>query len=141
VIDAATEFFAAKDLHLPEDRKAAFQGKIFLYCQAAVLRVLLIERQKNDGYEELLREFEKLIFPPKPTADGMTKLEAVKSAMKELDELFSEKKELSWCMKWFRGIGHEETNPAILALFAQLIGLNTRSIRQLVNEIGPPKLK
>jgi hypothetical protein len=36
-----------------------------------------------------MKEFEKLIFPPR-ARDGMTKLEAMKGAMKSYDQLFTE---------------------------------------------------
>jgi hypothetical protein len=139
VRDAANEFFNPKDLHLPEDKTNRFFQKIYLHCEAAVLRVLLTETQNNVRYEELLREFESLIFPPKQTAEGVAKLETLKSAMKEINALFTERKELSWCRNWFQSIGHDETNPATLYTFARLIGLNTNSLRKMLSEIGPPE--
>jgi hypothetical protein len=138
VEDAAKEFFKPEDLDLPEDKRNSFVSKIYLFCEAAALRVLLTERQNDQRYEKLLREFERLIFPLQPTPEAMDKLETIKFAMKELDRLFTEKKELAWCRQWLQGIGRDETNPETLFEFAQLIGINTSSLRQLVRDIGPP---
>jgi hypothetical protein len=135
---AAKEFFNPNDLHLPKDNKDLFFQKISLHCEAAVLRVLLAERRNDDRYEELLNEFERLIFPPKQTIEGMAKLESLRLSINEINALFVEKKEFSWCRQWLQGIGHDETNPATLAIFSQLISLNTRSIREMIHEIGPP---
>lgn len=141
VEQAAKEFFNPNDLHLPKDRKHPFFLKIYLYCEAAALRVLITERQGDDRYEELLKEFQRLVVPSKPTAEGLAKLEALKLAANELNALFTEKnKELSWSRNWFQGIGHNETNPATLAAFAALIGINTRSLREMIHEIGPPRV-
>lgn len=68
----------------------------------------------------------------------MTKLEAVKSAMKDIDELISEKRELFWARNWFSGIGHDEINPTTLVMFVRLVGLNTKSLRELIRGIGHP---
>jgi hypothetical protein len=138
VVDAARDFFKPSDIRLPEERWPLFHSRIFLYCEAAVLRVLLTEEQRNKAYKELVKEFEKFVFREDPSEGGMIKLEAIKAAMKAHDQLFTEKKEFSWARSWLKGIGHDETNPATLVLFVQLIGLNTRTVRELVHEIGPP---
>ena len=138
VDNAAKAIFDRKSLHLPEDKKHIFYLKIYLYCEASVLRVLLTERHDDDRYEELLREFDKLIFP---TGRTVEKLEALKLAVKDLDALFTEKKELSWCRNWFQSIGYDETNPEGLFVFGQIIGLNTSSLREMLHEIVPPKSK
>jgi hypothetical protein len=140
VVDTAKNFFKPSDIHLPESKVALFHSKIYLYCEAAVLRVLLTEEQQNESYRELVTEFEKLILPP-PSQGGMTKLEAIKAAMKSHDQLFTEKKEFTWTRNWLKGIGHEETNPEALATFAQLIGLNTRTVRKFIHDIGPPSTR
>src|SRR5262245_18049871 len=79
VEDSAKNYFRPKDIHLPESPR--FYSKIYLYCEAAVLRVLLSEEQRNKDYKELVIEFEKLVFPRDPTHSGMVKLEAIKDAM------------------------------------------------------------
>jgi hypothetical protein len=109
-----------------------------LYCEAGVLRVLLTQNEQDSNYNDLVQEFEKLIFPHGPTSEGMTKLKAVKSAMIDLDRLIVEKNgELSWALNWFAGIGHDETNPATLVMLVRLIALNTESLRDCIREIGP----
>jgi len=108
VVDGAKNYFKPSDIHLPKDKSDLFYSKIYLYCEAAVLRVLLTEEHQNRNYKELVKEFEKLIFPP-PLHGGMTKLEAIKAAMKSHDQLFADKKEFSWARSWLKGIGHDET--------------------------------
>jgi hypothetical protein len=83
----------------------------------------------------LVVEFEKLIFPPTATSEGMTKLEAIKSAMKNLDRLIFEKKKLSWARSWFAGIGHGETNPETLRMFLELLAVDTKHLRELMRRI------
>jgi hypothetical protein len=117
VVDAAKSyvesFFHGETRFLPLNVRDRFASKIRLYCEASVLRVLLTEQQNNPRFEGLVAEFEKLIFPSAPTFDGTTKLEAMKSIMRDLDRLiFEERKEFSWAQSWFAGIGHKETNPA-----------------------------
>jgi hypothetical protein len=132
-------FFNRGTTFIPVNKRDAFATKIKLYCEADVLRVLLTEKQTNPRYLDLNKEFEKLIFPFTRTAEGTTKLEAIKSAMINIDKLiFEENKELSWARSWFETIGHNETNPATLFLLVELMGSNTRSLRQLIREIGSP---
>ena len=140
VKNSAIEFFKPEDMriYLPHDKKSLFFSKIYLLCEASALRVILIERQNKSAYEELFKEFERLIFPAEPTPEAMRKLEAIKSAMLQLDEFFTEKRELSWCRGWLKEIGHDETNPETLVIFAQLIGSNVKSLRQYLEEMGPP---
>lgn len=59
-----------------------------------------------------------MILPSTPTPDGMTKLEALRTAMRHINSLVSERREISWSMAWLEDIGHTETNPVTLALFA-----------------------
>jgi hypothetical protein len=138
VVDAAkalVESFFDKTRFLPASLRDRFASKIRLYCEASVLRVLLAEQQNNPRFESLVVEFEKLIFPPTPTSEGMTKLEDTKQAMLNLDRLVSEKKEFSWARNWFVGIGHDETNPGVLMMFVQLLALDTKSLRELMYDI------
>src|SRR5262249_18255910 len=139
VVDEAkrfvASFFDGKTRFLPPSVREPFASKIPLYSEASALRVLPTEQQNNARLEGLVAEFEKLILPPSPTVEGMTKLEAVKSAMSDLNRLFSEKKELSWARAWFTGIGHNETNPETLMVFVQLLGTNTKGLRQLTADI------
>ena len=83
--------------------------------------LLLSHAQKETKYEEVLKSYESRILPSTPTPEGMTKLEALKTAMQHIEELVdpkTERRELSWSMAWFNDISHAETNPATLALFS-----------------------
>jgi hypothetical protein len=138
VEDAPKETLKHFRSRIPDDKHDLFLWKLYLYCEAAALRILLTENEKDPRYDELVREFEKLVFPCGASQEGASKLEAIKFAMKELDRLFSEKKELSWSRRWFNEIGHDETNPAALSMFALFIMEDTTSLRELIHEIGPP---
>jgi hypothetical protein len=134
----AENFFRPEALHLPTSKRDLFIQKIYVFCEASVLRVLLTELQNNGAYEELLQEFERLVFPSSPSPAAVAKLAAAKSAMVELDKLFGEQRQLSWCRDWFRAIGHDETNPEALATFARLLAEHTNSLRRLIHDLGPP---
>jgi hypothetical protein len=56
-------------------------------------------------------------------------------AMADLFDLFSSNKQLTWCRKWLSDIGHEETNPATLTMFALCIGNHTKHVRELVRDL------
>src|SRR5262249_527688 len=123
---------------LPPNVQRPFENKIRLYCESSVLRILLMKQQVNPRFENLVKEFERLIFPPTPTPEGMTKPEAVKSAMLALHRLPSERKELSWARTWLADIGHNETNPATLALLVTLMTMDMGALRELLDEISHP---
>ncbi len=138
VRDASTEFFNPNELHIPAKYHRCFAEKIFLYCEASALRVLLTEKQRDTWYEELVREFENLLFGVVPTAEAAAKLSEIKSAMGDLDKLIHGEARLSWCRQWLKTIGHDETNPGALGTLAQLLALNTNSLRDAIRDIGPP---
>jgi hypothetical protein len=120
-----------------DSKREPFTFKIRLYCEASVLRILLAEAQTGDQrYAGLVQEFEKLIFPPVRGSEAWNKLEAIKSAMSNLDRLFSDGKHFSWTRSWLAGIGYDETNPETLTLFVQLLGADIKSLRELLGEIG-----
>jgi hypothetical protein len=125
-----------KDLHLnlSEDTKQLFVAKYLIYREATVLRVLLTENRRN---EKLLREFERLVFGSTATETARIKLGVIKSAMKNLDELFAQRrKDLRWARNWLLDIGCDETNPATLTMFALIIGADTKILRELIQELG-----
>ena len=130
-------FFDGETPRIPANLRGPFALRTHLCCEASVLRVLLTEKQNNPRFESLVVQFEKLVFPLNPTSEGMTKLEAIKSAMLNLDRLFSEKKEFSWARSWFRGIGHDETNSATLMLLVQLLASDIKLLRILMCDIRP----
>ncbi|HEV2955616.1 MAG TPA: hypothetical protein VGX95_05830 [Xanthobacteraceae bacterium] len=129
--ETETLMLKLKNLHLDfsKDKEQLFLAKYIIFCEAAVLRVLLTEKQKN---EALIRAFERLVFGSTPTDWAAVKVETIKSAMKSLDELFTQQKELTWSRNWLLDIGYDETNPATLTALALLIGNNTRALREFV---------
>jgi hypothetical protein len=138
VESSAKELVEAWKTRLPADLRGPFADKVRLYCEASVLRVLLSEKQSNPKFEGLVVEFEKLIFPPAPTSEGMTKLEVIKEAMMNLHRLIFEKEKFSWARSWFAGVGHDETNPETLRMFLELLAVDLKLLRELIRDIGPP---
>ncbi len=131
-------FFDRKMEFVPSSYRESFARKIRLYCEASTLRILLRKEQADATYENQVREFEKLIFPPSPTPGAMAKLDAVKAAMKELDQLLSKRKTLFWARAWFLSIGHDETNPATLSLRSEMLAVDIKSLYELLSEIASP---
>lgn len=110
-----------REFHLPRTVWPQFRDKMRLYRTAAVLMCLISHARSKPEDENVLRAYESLIFPPTPTQSGMATLEALRHAMKQLANLVDpngERKTLSWSADWLRGIGHEETNPMTLTIFA-----------------------
>lgn len=120
------------DLHLDisENQSSLFFDKYFLYCEAAALRVLLTEKGTD---KSLVREFEKLVFGANPTDEAANKLVSMKSAMKDLDQLFCQKKNLNWARNWLLDIGYDETNPITLFLF----GYDWKSYTKMLCDLMP----
>jgi hypothetical protein len=58
-----------------------------LFSEAAALRVLITTKNNDKRYEPLLWEFEDYLFPSGPTDEGQEKLEALKSAMGDIQRL------------------------------------------------------
>ena len=125
---------------IPKTIWPQFHAKMWLYREAAILMVLLSQAQKEKNYEDVLKLFEKRIFSPHPTPDGMVKLEAVKEAIRVLNKLVNEsteQKEFSWALSCLNGIGHTKTNPVVLALFS-LNRMNFYSaVAKSVKELTP----
>ena len=92
------------------------------------------------GFMHILRSYERLIFPSTPSPAGMAKLEQLKDAMRQLSELVEpdrERNELSWSMRWLTGIGHPETNPPTLTLFAVYWMNNYIAVAKSLKDIRP----
>ncbi len=82
---------------------------------------LISESQNNKSFERVLESYEALILGISPTAFGLGKLQVVKAAMANLNALLEDGAkghELSWSMAWYQEVGHRETNPVVLSLFA-----------------------
>src|SRR5437773_4329806 len=71
-----------KRYSIPRAFWPGFRMKMQLYHEALVLLLLLSEAQDDRRYEEVLRSYEKLIFPSKPTPEGLEKVDKLKVAMR-----------------------------------------------------------
>jgi hypothetical protein len=110
-----------EEFGLPEELRQKFLSKLRLYHEATILLLLLSQAEKGRKYELLLRAFEGRLLPSAPSDEGISKLRALKSAMRQISELVqppAEPKPLSWGMEWFADIGHELVNPVTLTLVA-----------------------
>ncbi len=98
-----------------------FRDKMRLYREATVLMFLLSQAQKERRYDEVLKSYEGLIFPGVATPQGIAKLEALRAAMQDISRLVDahgERKQFSWSAVWLNELGHTESNPVTLSLFA-----------------------
>ncbi len=106
--------------HITPDLKAQYLSKARLYHEALVL-MLLLERQSQDAaWTRVLEGFEKNVLPSSPDDEGMTKLEALRGAMRRISDLVGpagKDQEFSWASSWFASMGHTESNPASLLAF------------------------
>ena len=78
---------APEKYHLPEAVHEHFRRKVLLYREANVLLALLKWAKKDPLFEQLLQEYERILFPASPTSAGVAKVEAVKAAMTDIDAL------------------------------------------------------
>lgn len=90
--------------NIPTDRRAQveanFLERMQLYSEAATLRVLIKTKDNDERYEPLLSEFENYLFLPEPTDEGQKKLEALRSAMTDI-QTHSTNPQLAWRMIGF----------------------------------------
>jgi hypothetical protein len=126
---------------LPADRHARFQadffGKMKLYYEADTLRYLIAASRKDSRYEQILDEFEKIIFPHPATNDFAEKLANVRAAMADIQSHLDEQRLFPWALQWFAKIGHDETNPATFMALIQLFADNCEWLRKLLQRIRP----
>jgi len=131
---------------IPLELEPNFNAKVDLYREALLLMVLVSESQKQKGLQQLLHSYESLVFGTALTVSGLQKVDAAKAAMADLAMLLNSdgnRRELSWGMLWFQDIGHSETNPVRLALFAsewmdEYIAL-VKTIRQRLQHFTRPE--
>jgi hypothetical protein len=126
---------------IPVEQQAKFEtdflNKMQLYSEAAALRVFITAKNSDKRYEQLLHEFEKIIFTHgATTTEGVEKLKSMKAAMADIQNQV-DNTQLTWARNWFMSIGHDETNPATLMMFIQLFAVNTNQIRQFLQENRP----
>lgn len=117
----ATDPMASFASHLSATIQDAYRAKWRLYREATVIWTLLPQHEHQELYSGILRELERLIFPPQPDAEGMAKLSKLDAARKDFADLLDRVNtgkgtELSWARAWFADIGRE-TNPVELTMF------------------------
>lgn len=138
IFDKIWKFLEAE---IPTDRRlqfeTAFLEKMRLYSEAAALRVMITTENNDERYEPLLWEFEEYLFPAgRPTEEGQRKLDALRSAMGDIQTL-SVNPQLTWAYDWFLELGHDETNPDTLMMFIQMFSVGTQALRKLLEETIP----
>jgi hypothetical protein len=128
---------APETLHLPEAVHARFREKVFLYREANILLALVDQvNPSRDGrdplFEAVFWEYERIIFWELPrifgessNPDRATRRQSLTAALQDLNARMHPPPmgnrydfALSWSRNWFAGIGHNEMNPATLALFS-----------------------
>jgi hypothetical protein len=131
------EFDQPEKYGVPETSHVHFQAKMRLYREALVLFVLLSKSNEDNKYEPVLRNYESLIMRAN---DGMTKLEALKGAMRNLKDLLNptalQERGLSWSRSWFAGIGYDQTNPINLFLFSTHWAETYLAVRESVDNLA-----
>jgi hypothetical protein len=122
---------------VPPNLIAKFRDRTRLYREAAVLLVLGSRASTERAYEKVLNEYERFIFPPHPTADGIEKLDELKAIMGELDRLLrgdNSGDRIRWALDWFDRIGFEQSNPVLLFQFAHFWMTTYVTLSRVVKE-------
>lgn len=122
-----------------------------LYREAMVLMVLLGKEQKDPRYSKIIEEYERLIYPSaEPTAEGVAKASALKSAMRDIAELIGDgdtginstgnadafARGSRWSRKWFEDLGGLPGNPVTCWMFALGVMELSGAIARTVSEMG-----
>src|SRR5262249_28603315 len=94
----------------------------------------------NPTYVPLIKEFERLIFPARPTPDGMAKLAGLKATMGKIEKFtdLNPVEELNWREGFFREIHYDEKNPVNLKILCALIKSRMGLIAEFIGDLGPP---
>jgi hypothetical protein len=101
--------------------EATYTARVHLYRRAAILLALGVAERQRPEFRAVLRAFERHVFPPAATPDGVRVLERIKLAMEDLNTLVggdAPNRELSWSRGWYAGMNASVTNPAVLTLNA-----------------------
>lgn len=115
--------YLPSDFHVAETAISRFENKVELYQFAVVLMALLGEEQSDPKFVPVRECLEVISFPASQN-ERMSFLSDVKTAVMDLDDLLhpNEKEKTtdpcSWASGWFENIGVNESNPAVLAVFA-----------------------
>jgi hypothetical protein len=102
---------APEAFNLSKEAHASFREKVFLYREAIILLALLTKVQHEPIFQDVLWEYERILFPETPA--GAVRLQAIKTAMSDVRVLIDPDNAmpLSWSVRWFATIDHEEYNP------------------------------
>jgi len=127
-------------IRLPRTLWPQFRARMRLYREATVLMVLLSKAHVEPKYEEVLKSYERLIFPVRPTPDAIAKQEALRAAMQDISQLVDpqgDRKALSWSAAWLNGMGHAEINPINLSLCGLYWMGNYTAVAGALKELRP----
>ncbi len=121
VVEERSEDDLPQQFGIPEVAISEFRAKVRLYREAIILMLLLSESESQAKFKEVLVAYEKMIFGSIPSPMSLQKLNAVKSAMSNLNAFLNPEgkpKEFTWAREWLHEVGHDVFNPVTLSLFA-----------------------
>lgn len=121
LVEECAEDDMPQQFGIPEAAIPEFRAKVRLYREAMILMQLGFESESQIKFKEVLVAYEKLIFDPVPSPRSLQKLNALKKAMSNLNRLLhpeGQPQEFTWAKGWLHEVGHDEYNPAKLALFS-----------------------
>ena len=129
-------------INLTKDQYAEFKSKFLskarLYFDTMALWAILNAKRKDQRYDCLLAEFEKLVMPPEPTSAGLRRLADIKDAMADIEQqIIKNAKVLPWCRNWLLDIGLNETNPYTLMMLVQIFRIHFNSYREFIQDAHP----
>ncbi len=122
---------------VPPEFATRFRDESRLYREALVLLVLGTQTGKEEVYEKVLNEYEKIILPSQSTAAGLRRIEELRFAMNELDRLLQpeqKRQSSTWAGDWFKRLGCEQYNPAVLMWCANWWMTTHVEVSRVVNE-------
>jgi hypothetical protein len=121
VQERSGEGFPEESGSVTRELRPKFYERVDLYREALLLLALITESKSRTEFKQVLQSCEGCVFGSTPTDAGIQKLDVIRAAMADLTRLLKppgRPREFTWAMEWFRAIGHTETNPVCLALFA-----------------------
>lgn len=129
---------------LPADARGyvsdeTFAHRTLRYRQAAVILALELARRERPQFLEVLKAFERRVFPP-TTVTGHRVLAEVRAAMADLNGLVGsngKSAELSWARQWFVAIGADVTEPVDLTMHALVWMKFWRIANECLGEFDP----
>jgi hypothetical protein len=121
VVEERAEDNLPQQFGIPEAALSDFRAKVTIYREAVILMLLLSESESQAKLKGVLVAYEKIVFGSIPSPISLQKLNAVKSAMSNLNSLLDlekKTKEFTWAKEWLNEVGHDEYNPVTLSMFA-----------------------